>query len=621
MSLYLFHFVYNTLMQKANDNSPGNTLFLPVALSNMKNGSGQPYLPLHGDNWSLNNISGAVDISNDLATSWFTALFPAILKLSQATPGGATTQAMIDDAKAAVTYITGQRLNVVAMPNVGPNLNANNVEIQGLANIQVSGQEPTVTSNEQGYDAQITLNPNAYTESAAWCQPLALAGLESGTDSNSGQAFQGLSFALSQTLCFVDKKNNIVAPPPTLGLTPSPGHPNGFDCTATGIALLGLSQAEVVADSTVTVSSTPALQIGLKNLQLLGQQSAATPVYALQNLDYQQLSPIPFPAVISNTMFFPVWTTFFKNLLSTPDAAQMLTTQVNNALMDPGNRAQVETLLNSQLTSIFNDVFGSSQIASGGVDADANAVDKYLFNRARGAINDPASYIYLPALVLGSNSPVLEPYTAVNLQISGPFSTTVLGQTIQISDIVLGSLVINGLSNLVGLPANITFGANQQANATLLLDMLNPGPTLNVDGHPRTVPSPPANASTGFTLNVQVNQNPPIPISGTLNITLNNNSKTLGVNTSLTASGDDPKTLTLTYSNIALVAGNGDVTLGLVLPPDDQEYQLFLNAFLNQPALIQSIIGAINGYIGQNLGQISQAATQFAQQVLNNIGH
>ncbi|TDR81924.1 hypothetical protein [Paludibacterium purpuratum] len=620
MSLYLFHFVYNTLMQKANDSSPGNQLFLPVALSNMKNDQHQPYLPLHASNWGLNNINGAVDISQDLAVSWFKALFPAIMSLSQAKPGGAVTQSMIDDAKAAVTYITGQKLNVVPMPNVGPNLHVDNIEIQGLANIQVSGKEPTVSSDDQGYHAQITLNPNAYSVSAAWCQQLALAGEERGTDSNTGQAFSGLSFVLTQTLCFADRNGKIFPPPPTLGLPPSSGHLNGFDCSATGIALLYLSQAAVVADTNVGVSNAPALQIGLNTLQLLGQQSA-TPDYALQNLQYQRLSPIPFPSVINASTFFPGWSTFFKNLLATEDAATLLSTQVNNALMDSGNRAKVEDLLNSQLVSIFNQIFGSSQVASGGVDVGANAVDKYLFDRARGGINDVRSYIYLPTLVLGSNSPTIEPYTASNLHIDGPFSTTVLGQQVKVTDIALQNLVINGLSNLVALPGNINFGTNQQVNATLLLDTLNPGPTVTVGGHQRTVPSPPATASTAFTLNVTVGDNTPVPISGTFNITLHNNSNTLGVQTSLTASGDTPQELALNYSRIVLVAGNGDVKLAVTLPPDDAIYEQLIDPILNQSALIQSIIGAINGYIGQNLGQISQAATKFARQVLDNLGH
>lgn len=435
-------------------------------------------------------------------------------------------------------------------------------------------------------------------------------------------AFDGLGFTLKQCLCFVDKQMNIVAPPPTLGLTLSSDHANGFDCLATGIALLTLSNAKVVSGTTVTVDGTgssAALQIGLNTVQLVAVQGS-TPTFTLQNLQYQSISPVPFPAYINTSIFYAPWSQFFKQVLSTGDAAQLLSTQVNNALMDPGNRGQVEQLLNQQLKSAFDDIFGSTQVAGSTVDTDANAVDKYLFDRARGALNDPSSYVYLPTLVLGSTSPVMEPYTAVNLSIPGPFTTSIMGQNIALSGIVLQSLAIQGLSNLIAPPNNIVFGTNQQASATLLLGTMNPGPTVQVKGSPRTVPSPPATASTPFTLNVQVNQNAPIPLSGTLNLSLQNNSNTLGIQTTLNASGDTPDDLVLTYSQILLVAGDQDVLLTISLPDDEAAYAMFINAFLSQSQLIEQVVSALNGCIKDNLQQISDAATQFARSALKNLG-
>lgn len=620
MGLYLFNFVYNTLMQKANDNSPGNGLFLPQALAGMNGPGNQPYLPLQQNLWTLNNIGGAADISNDLATSWFNAFFPALVQLSRKTPSGAITQQMIDAAGSAVTYITQNRLNVVPLPNTGPNLVATNIEIQGLANIKISGQPPLVTSNNQGYQAQIALGLNAYPyNGASWSQPLALSGSEQGTDTNSGSAFQGLSFVLTQTLCFADKSGNVVALPPSLGLTPSAANPNGFDCSASGIALLTLTNAQAVANGTVTVASPPALQFALNSLNLAAVQGSV-PTFSLQNLDYQSLSPIPFPQAISAKAFYRPWTAFFQQLIATNDAAQMLTSQINGALMSPGNMAQVASLLTSQITSALDTIFGSTQVADSTVDTDANDVDKYIFNRARGALNDPSGYVYVPTVILGSKSPQLDPLTATNLSIDGPFSTSVLGQSVQLSNISLANLVINGLSNVIAPPNSTIFGANQQATATLLLGEVPAGTKVNVNGQQVTVPSPPVTASTPFSLNIQVNQNQPIPISGTLNLSLVNTSGTLGVTTTLYSDGDNPQQLALTYTQVTLVAGSGDVTLTISLPSEDQQYQIFINAFLGQDALIQAIIGAINDYIGQNLGQISQAATQFAQNALNNLG-
>ncbi|GEM_PF-3913650 len=627
MGLQLFHFVYNTLMQKANDNTPGNSLFLPVALSGMKKSDGTPYLPLQGNDWDLDNIGGAADISNDLSTSWFTALMPQLIKLSSLQPGPQVTAQMIADAKAAVDYITGkgpvQPLGVQPCAGCGPDLHVTRIEIDGLANIAVSGQPPAVTSSNAGYDATITLDLNAYPSTQQpWNDALALAGPEQGVDSNGGTAFEGLSFMLTQCLCFYERKSGkVVPPPPTLGLAPSSRSPNGFDCTASGIALLTLSNAKVVAGTTVDVNGQDtALQIVLNSIELQGTQ-AATPAFSLKNLQYQSMAPVPFPAYISNKVFYAPWSTFFKNLLATADAAQMLTRQVNQALADGNNRTQVQNLLNQQLNSAFDSIFGSTQVAGSTVDTDANAVDKYLFNRARGALNDRSSYVYVPTLVLGSTSPVLEPYTAVDLTIAGPFSTKVMSTiTISISDIVLQNLAIHGLSNVVAPPDAIVFGSNQQASAKLLLGSMDPGPTVQVKGTPRTVPSPPATANTPFTLNVQVNQNTPIPIGGTLSLSLQNTSGTLGVRTTLNASGDTPDDLALNYSQILLVAGDGDLAMTITLSDGDAQYGTFINAFLGQSQFIEGILSALNQAIQDNLAQISEAATKFARSALNNLG-
>lgn len=626
MGLQLFHFVYDTLMQKANDNVPGNSLFLPVALSGMKDSNGNDYLPLKESQWSLGNIGGAQDISADMATSWFNGVFEQVGSLSQMTPKPPITQQMIDDATAAAEYVMSQSLLVGPYPDCGPDLNVTSIQIDGLANIQVSGQPPTVGANDQGYDAQITLNLNAYPSTGqGWNLSLGLGGPEQGEDSNTGAPFKGLGFTLTQCLCFMDQSGNIVPPPPTLGLTLSSQHANGFDCLATGIALLKLSNANVVAGTTVGVVGTgnsDALQIDLNSVNMVGTQGT-TPTFVLQNLQYQSISPVPFPEYIDTSGLYGVWTEFFQNMLSTSDAAQLLCGQINSALADSGNLLKVQKLLNQQIENAFDDIFGSTQVAGSTVDTDANAVDKYLFDRARGALNDPSSYVYLPTLVLGSTSPVLEPYTAVNLSIPGPFKTSIMGQNIALSDIVLQSLAVQGLSNVVAPPNNIVFGGdptNPQASATLLLGTMNPGPTVKVKGGPRTVPSPPATASTPFTLNVQVNQNAPIPLSGTLNLSLQNNSNTLGIQTALTASGDTPDDLELTYSQIRLVAGDQDVLLTISLPDDESAYAMFINAFLSQSQLIEQVVSALNDAIADNLQQISDAATQFARSALKNLG-
>lgn len=622
MGLQLFNFVYNTILSKANNNTPGNSLFLPRALADMKGADGNTYLPISADNWSLNNMGGALDISNDLAASWFGAYYPQLYNLSTATANPPTvTQQMIDDAAAACAAIkAGPNLSAQTYPGVGPDLTVRQIEIAGLSNVIISGDAPQVTISDAGYNVHFKLNFNAYpSDGQNWNQPLALSGNQPGVDSDNQAHFMGLSFALSQCLGFFPRRSTTIAPvPPTLHLPPSPGHPNGFDCEASGLALLLVTNAEVVANTIITVSADgKAMQVSVKQLTLQAA-SGATPVYTLQNMQWETMSP----TVSSNfSDYYSVWNSFYKDLLATPDAATLLTTNVNNALNSAGNLAQVEKLLNQQMVSIFDKIFGSTQVANSSVDTDTNAVDRYLFNRARAALNDAASYVYVPALVLGSASPVLEPYTVGNLTLAGPYTTSFMGQTLAVSQVVLSSLVIRGLSNLLAPANSIIFGGNQQATANLLLGTMNPGPTLNVKGQTMTVPSPPETASTPFRLNVQVGSNTPIPLSGTLLLTLQNTSGTLGVNTTLTATGDTPEQLNLIYSAITLVAANADLTITVKLDGSGGgPYSTLVSSVLNQDVVKQAILSELNQYIGGNMSQISQAATQFARNALNSLG-
>lgn len=621
MGLQLFNFVYNTLLSKANDNTAGNSLFLPRALAGMTGAGDVPYLPIKASSWTASNMSGGQDIANDLAASWANAYQGQLDTLSEDTPNPPTvTQQMIDDANAALQAIQDDHLHAVPYPGAGLDLTLQQIEIDGLANVSVSGTAPQITINDAGYTAQIKLDFNAYPSTGdSWNQQLALGGTQQGVDSDNGQSFAGLGFSLSQPLCFFSGHGTTPAPiPPSMHLPESNGHPNGFDCSAGGVALLQVGKAELIASTTITVSPDgKTIQIGLDKLTLQGA-GGTVPSFTLQNLQWTSMAPVLFSDF---SLYYTIWTTTYKALLGTPDAAKFLTTSINNALNSADNRAAVEKLLNQQLANAFDSIFGSKQVAGGGVDTDTNAVDKYLFDRARAALNDPSSYVYVPALVLGSTSPVLEPYTATNLKIDGPYSTSFMSQTLSVSQIVLSDLAIKGLSNLVAPASGIVFGSNQQASASLRLGTLNPGPTLNVDGNSKTVPSPPASASTPFSLDVQVGSNTPIPLSGNMTVTLTNTSGTLGVDTTLTASGDTPDQLTLNYSAITLVAADADVNIAVQMDGDGNSiYDTFIDEIVNQGPVKEALLAQLNSYIGANLGQIDAAATQFARDALNKLG-
>ncbi len=513
----------------------------------------------------------------------------------------------------------------MAYPGVGPDLVAKSIKIEGLANIKIAGEAPKVISDEKGYIVNTRMIPNAWIGVAEnWDVPLSLGGKIAAVDSSSKAPFKGLDFTLDQLLCFWDKTANNgkgapVPPPPSLNLQTSKTHENGFSTTTSGVALLGLTDGDVEVMGTITVATPPAMTFDVTSVTLVGTKSTI-PTISLDNLQYNSVGPNPFPNYIQNSKFFAVWTEFFQDLLGSSEAAKLITAKINGALLDPDNLKTISDLLETQISNALDKIFDSTVVADNSVTSGENAVDTYFFNRTRGALNDKSSSRYVPALILSSTSPKLDPFETKNLEISGSFSTSVLGQKVMISDIILSDLVVNGVSNTVALPQNVVFGANQEATATLLMGEVPPGTQVKVDGKKVTVPSPPLKASSPFTLNMQVNQNDPVPIKGTLTISVMNKSHTAGLKNVVTASGDDPSELQITFTEIVVQADPSDVTLGLDLPKDEEQYEIFLNQFLNQDALINAIMDAINGAIPNELDEISKSVTEFAKNTLNSIG-
>ncbi|WP_338849085.1 hypothetical protein V8J88_09030 [Massilia sp. W12] len=611
MGLKLFNFTYQTLMSQSNDQN--SSMFLPKVLSNMQN-NGSAWLPLIVNNWSTKNVQGMGGVAMGFANTWFNGYMNYLYTVSADKPNPpALTQQMIDDATALLNTITSNNLGVLICDNCGPDINITELEIDGLANVRISGAPPQVTQSDQDYRCTITLEFNAYkSDGAPWNQPLTVSGNQTAQDSKTNASFKGFRFQASQCLNFVDASNQPISLPKGVDYPPSTCNPLGFDDLSSGVMQLGIAQAELLADVSIGVANGN-LSLTLHSLSLQ-KPGGGDPVYSLNNLSIdsnQYTQP-----------FVSVWTQFLQGAIQTPDMQKQLTGNFNQSLNSADNLSQVQKTLQEQLNNAINKVMGSTALASGGGDDDSNAVDIYLYNRMRGAVNDANSYLYVPVLVLGNTSPQLEPWNPGPITIPGTLAQqTVQGIPVSMNDLSMSNLSATGLSNLLAPAAGISFSA-AQSNTSFLLGRLNPGPTLTVKGQRMTVPNPPFTLVSPFTVSVSVNHSPnPIAVGGTLTLMLQpaDSNSPLGVSTVQSASGDTASNLEITFSSIVLAANPADISVQITLT-QGQAFDPFVNGLLNSDDSKKHLLAALNTYLSQNLAQISASATQFARQALANMG-
>ena len=599
MGLKLFTFAYNTLLQQANKkpsgNEPPNKLFLPVVLAGMRSSSGETYLPIKEDSWSIDSISDASTLSSAFAITWFAPFF----------------QNASEELK---NEITTNKLTTIACPGSAPSLQVSDLEILGLSNIKVSGSPPKVTKSDEGYQFTVILDTNAYTNTGDnWNQQLALGGTQSGTDTKTDAKFMGLGFKLTQSLCFAKSSDTSVCVPLPQGVEEpqSPNNPSCFSDIGSGQAHLNINDAKIIADVTISVAAdNKSLAVSINELVFQGQ-SSTYPTYDLQNLaiDYTE----------ETKAYVSVWTTFVTNILGTPDVAKSFSSQVNSALNSSDNKSVIESTLNQQLGDALDSLLGAQTSSFTPKSGDTNPVDQYVFHRVRDALNNPKSILYIPKVVIGSTSPVLEPYKTSSINIPGSYTTTFVGVSATVSEIQFPSgLTVAGASNLIAPSENVIF-TEDAVNSTLELGRLNPGPTI--DG--KIVPNPPLTTTSTFSLMVSIAGNKPVgPITGSITIKTepNGNSSSLpAIKSSLNASGSDPESLEMTFESISLDVDTDEVKITITLD-GGSEYEAMVNAVANNADLKNQVLTALNEEISKELPEISKQAETFCKEQLNNLG-
>src|SRR5262249_37636839 len=157
------------------------------------------------------------------ASSWFQGYANYLYALMSSKPDPPSiTQKMIDDATELWNNINNNDLSVIPCPKCGPSLSITNLQIQGLANVEISGDAPSVTQSDAGYQFTIKLDFNAYpSDDSQWNRQLQLTGLQQGTGSSTKKGFFGFNFQMTQCLVFEDANENPIPLPAGVDEPPS----------------------------------------------------------------------------------------------------------------------------------------------------------------------------------------------------------------------------------------------------------------------------------------------------------------------------------------------------------------------------------------------------------------
>lgn len=214
-------------------------------------------------------------------------------------------------------------------------------------------------------------------------------------------------------------------------------------------------------------------------------------------------------------------------------------------------------------------------------------------------LTTPSSDFYLSKLVKNSQNPTVEPFNAGTISLG---SQTILGVSMALS---LQNVVIQGLSNV---QVAVQDG---QPEVTVNGDAVHfVAQTPNTQAPPPGVPS--QIVLTGVLQVVPVGTD---PFSGNLTVTIN--STTVTGDFTATSTDGTPATVNITFTAVNLSAAATTTNMSVQLQMSNP-LSTFINTVLNQPAILQKIVTAVQGQVNQPpvLSALSTYATQAARQAL-----
>jgi hypothetical protein len=552
----LFTFVFNTLQKRAN-NPANHNYWLPEKIAGAKKPTGENIIPLNETNWNLGPLSDPM-ITGLFVDQWK-------LKLSR-------------DKATKDEYLA--RHTVIPSPdNPSANLSFPAITINGLHNLFVLGNPQTISIPE-GYQTKITLQMDYYNGETASPQ---LPGL-----SMNGQ------YRIVQCLCTADK----TIEHPTQG--------DGWQSISidgTGTFFATFDQTFVDADLHITVQGTGPnrrLTADLVRIKVRGQNETSLPQVIL---DPEKGLTIESKMWIAQS----IWLKMAKDAIQSPDGQKGIFLQLNASLNSAGNLGSLSQIFTSQLNNILDSTFGA--IPSAGLpenpgQSPANPVDRYIFDRARAALNNPAGEWFLPSVVYNSQNPSLEP---LNIDIISLPDQNIdfLGEEIVFTQIQLNRIVMTGTSNIITPPPQL---ACQGADIKALLNLstLNPPPSVKTPAGMKQVPLPPLTATGRFSM---LPEGEPEPLTGAFQLKVQSSNIQIAIQPTGTVLED----LQLKVTQLQFMIQPEMMALSLDI---DSAFKKSIEQVFNGPNIKSRIIGELNTALAGKLLDISKAATDAARNTI-----
>jgi hypothetical protein len=210
----------------------------------------------------------------------------------------------------------------------------------------------------------------------------------------------------------------------------------------------------------------------------------------------------------------------------------------------------------------------------------------------------PASALYLPALILGAENPVLEPYAAGSVDLG---EQTIPGLGVQV-DVQLQDVEVAGLANVQLAPPGLQV---QEGACTFTAQFPAPQP-------PQGVPSA-LQLSGGF----QVTNSAAGTLTGTFTLTLPQSSLSGTCQVGGTSAAD----VWVGFSALALQAPTGSVPTVTVQSTGTPAFWLnLIQNLLEQPSVAQQALTAVNAQLAANLGEVGTSLTGALQSALPQLG-
>lgn len=552
----LFTFVFNTIQKRAN-NPANHNYWLPGKIADAEKPGGEKLVPLNETNWNAGAITGP------LITGIFVDQWKLYLGRNKDTK---------EEFEA--------RHTVIPCPDDPyARLSFPKITIDGLQNVFVLGN-PQTTSTPEGYLTKISLKFNTYNGQNGLPKIPAL--------SMSGK------YRIVQRLCTADK--TVEHPTQCDGW-------KSIEIDGTGSIKATFEQTYVDADLRITVQGTGQnrkLQVVVAGLKLRGETDNTLPGFILDSKN---------GLTIESSMWIAqsIWLTMAKNAIESSDGQQGIFQQLNASLNKSGNLESLSRLFTDQLGHILDGIFGT--IPAGGLpdnpgQTPANPVDRYIFDRARAALNNPACEWFLPSVIYNSQNPSLEPLTIAAIPLPDQ-KIKIIGQDMLFTQIKFTGIALAGTSNISMPPPQLTC-PEADISALLNISALNPPPAVKTPAGMKQVPFPPLTATGKFSM-LPEGETDPLPGSFVLKIQSSN------VRITIRPSGTEVDDLQLKVTNLQFIIKPEMMTLSLDI---DSVFQKSIEQVINSPNIKARIVDELNAALAGKLGDISGEATSAVRETI-----